>query len=78
MLGIEPATNHVLGRKFAEQRGELMFLEHGETRHYRTRLSVLDGAAAIAAARREIEALHAPPADFTPPTGNFPELGGRA
>ena len=62
VLGIEPSTNHVLGRKFAEERGELMFLEHAETRHYRTRLSVLDGAAAIAAARRAIEALHPPPA----------------
>jgi hypothetical protein len=78
VLGIEPSTNHVLGRRFAEERGELMFLEHGETRRYRMRLSVLDGAEAIAAARRDIAALHAPPADFTPPTGNFPELGGRA
>ena len=49
VLGIEPSTNHVLGRKFAEERGELMFLEHAEIRHYRTRLSVLDGAEAIAA-----------------------------
>jgi hypothetical protein len=31
VLGIEPSTNHVLGRAFAEERGELMFLEHGET-----------------------------------------------
>ena len=78
VLGIEPSTNHVLGRRFAEQRGELMFLEPGETRRYRTRLSVLDGAEAIAAARRDVAALHAPPADFTPPTGSFPELGARA
>ena len=78
MLGIEPSTNHVLGRKFAEARGELTFLEHGETRHYGTRLTILDGAAAIGAARRAIEALHAPPADFTPPTGEFLNLGGRA
>ncbi|MGH6903076.1 MAG: aldose 1-epimerase family protein [Geminicoccaceae bacterium] len=77
VLGIEPSTNHVLGRKFAEARGELTILEHGETRHYRTRLTMLDGAAAIAAARHEVEALHAPPADFTPPTGEFPNLGAR-
>ena len=32
VLGIEPSTNHVLGRKFAEERGELMFLDHGEAR----------------------------------------------
>jgi Domain of unknown function (DUF4432) len=77
VLGIEPSTNHVLGRQFAEARDELMFLEHGETRDYRTRLSVLDGAEAIAAARREIEALHPPPADFDPPTGQFPMLKAR-
>ena len=77
VLGIEPSTNHVLGRRFAEERGELMFLEHGETRHYRTRLSVLDGADAIAGARRDIEALHAPPDDFSAPTGQFPVLGDR-
>jgi hypothetical protein len=78
VLGIEPSTNHVLGRKFAEERGELMLLEHAETRHYRTRLSVLDGADAIAAARREIEALHPPPDDFSAPSGEFPMLrGGR-
>ena len=77
VLGIEPSTNHVLGRRFAEQRRELMFLEHGESRRYWTRLSIL-GAKAIATARRDIAALHPPPADFTPPTGDFPELGGRA
>jgi hypothetical protein len=65
----------VLGRKFDESRGELVFLGHGETRSYRTRLSVLDGAAAIAAARRDIEALHPPLADFAAPTGEFPILG---
>jgi hypothetical protein len=34
----------------------------------------LDGAAAIAAARRDIEALHPPLADFAAPTGEFPML----
>jgi hypothetical protein len=76
VLGIEPSTNHVLGRKFAEERGELIVLEHADERRYRTRLSVLDGAAAIAAARREVEALHPPPDDFAQPSGEFPSLGG--
>ena len=75
VLGIEPATNHVPGRKFAEERGELTMLGHGEVRDYRTRLTVLDGPEAIAAARAAIERLHPPPADFTPPTGEFPQLG---
>ena len=78
VLGIEPSTNHVLGRKFAEERGELIFLEHGEVREYRTRLSVLDGADAIAATREAIESLQTPPADFAAPTGDFPALGGRS
>jgi hypothetical protein len=55
-----------------------MFLGHGEARSYRTRLSVLDGAAAIAAARRAIEALNPPLADFTEPTGEFPLLRERS
>jgi hypothetical protein len=78
VLGIEPTTNHLGGRKFAEERGELIMLEHGAVREYRTRLAVLDGAAAIAATRREIEGLQTPPAEFTPPTGAFPRLGGRS
>jgi hypothetical protein len=77
VLGIEPSTNHVPGRKFAEERGELIFLEHGETRRYRTQLTVLDGAAALAAVRDHIDARHPPPADFAAPTGEFPMLGGR-
>jgi hypothetical protein len=76
-LGIEPSTHHVQGRAFAEQRGELAYLEHGEVRRYRTLLSVLDGAEAIAAGRRAIETLQTPPADFTSPTGDLPRLGGR-
>jgi hypothetical protein len=74
VLGIEPSTNHVLGRRFAEARGELIELEHGEERCYRMRLSVLDGAAAIDAARRDIEALHAPPDDLAVASGDFPKL----
>jgi hypothetical protein len=77
VLGIEPSTNHVLGRRFAEDRGELTVLEHADTRHYRTRLSVLDGADALAGARREVEALHPPPGDFSAPSGEFPMLRGR-
>lgn len=74
VLGIEPSTNHVLGRGFAEQRGELIELQHGEGRTYRTWLSVLDGAAAIEAAQNEIVALQTPPDDFTPAVGVWPDL----
>ncbi|MGH6915345.1 MAG: DUF4432 family protein, partial [Geminicoccales bacterium] len=74
VLGIEPSTNHLPGRRFAEERGELIRLEPGEIRRYRMRLSVLDGAEAIASARREIEALHPPPEDFAPASGEFSKL----
>jgi hypothetical protein len=74
VLGIEPSTNHLLGRSFAEGRGELIELQHGEVRRYRTRLSVLDGGEAIAAARAEIVALQAPPEDFAPTTEVWPVL----
>jgi hypothetical protein len=74
VLGIEPSTNHLLGRGFAEQRGELIELQHGDVRHYRTRLSVLGGDQAIAAARAEILALQTPPEDFAPATDAWPVL----
>jgi Domain of unknown function (DUF4432) len=74
VLGIEPSTNHVLGRSFAEGRGELIELQHGDVRRYRTRLTVLDGGEAIAAARAEILALQAPPEDFAPVSEVWPVL----
>ena len=74
VLGIEPSTNHLLGRSFAEARGELIELQHGEVRRYRTRLGVLDGGEEIAAARAEIMALQAPPEDFAPVSEVWPVL----
>jgi hypothetical protein len=74
VLGIEPSTNHLLGRSFAEARGELIELQHGEVRRYRSELSVLESAEAIAAARAEILALQTPPDDFAEATGIWPEL----
>ena len=74
VLGIEPSTNHLLGRSFAEGRGELIELQQGEVRSYRTQLSVLDGGAAIAVARAEILALQTPPEDFAPTTEVWPVL----
>jgi hypothetical protein len=74
VLGIEPSTNHLLGRSFAESRGELIELQHGEVRRYRTRLSVLDGSEQVAAARAELLARHAPPEDFAPVSEVWPVL----
>ncbi len=70
-MGIEPSTNHVLGKRFAEQRNELIWLEHDESRSYTLRCGVLDGAAAIAAAEQRIAAIARQPAD------DFPALSGQ-
>jgi hypothetical protein len=77
-LGIEPSTNHVFGKPFAKERGELIWLEHGEERRYDTTLSILDGTDAIAAAERRIVAIaRQPDQDFPEPSGNFATIGGR-
>jgi hypothetical protein len=69
-FGIEPSTNHVLGKPFAEARGELMWLEHGQERRYTTRFTVLDGAEAIGATGGRIAAIAAQPAEAYPePSG---------
>ena len=56
-MGIEPSTNHILGKQFAKERDELIWLEHDEHRGYTVRFSVLDGGAAIAAAEQRIAAI---------------------
>jgi hypothetical protein len=76
-LGIEPSTNHVLGKPFAKERGELIWLEHGEERSYTTRFAVLDGAEAIAACERHIRAIAAQPDEEYPaPSGTWEDLSG--
>jgi hypothetical protein len=74
-LGIEPATNHVQGKDFARERGELIWLDHGEERCYDTRLVVLDGAAAIAETEARIAAIaRQPEADYPPPSHVYPAI----
>ena len=74
-MGIEPGTNHVRGHGFAEERGELIELEHGEGRDYHLALTVLDGGSAIAAAEARIVAVaRQPDDDYPEPTGDFPRL----
>jgi hypothetical protein len=78
-LGIEPATNHVLGKQFARQRNELIWLEHGEERRYDTTLSVLPDVAAVAAAETRIRAIAPQPAtDYPTPSGTYPRIAARA
>lgn len=74
-IGIEPCTNHVFGKPFAADRGELIWLEHGEEKSYTTRFAVIDGAAEIAALEKRITALAAQPSgEYPEPSGNFAKL----
>jgi hypothetical protein len=60
-VGLEPSTNHVLGESAAREDGSLVWLEHGESREYRSALRVLDGAEATSAARDAIRAIGGQP-----------------
>ena len=77
-MGIEPSTNHVLGKEFARERGELIWLEHGDERHYDTVLRILPNAAAVSDAVTRIERVsRQPDEEYPQPTGNFPAIPGR-
>lgn len=78
-LGIEPATNHVLGHGAARERGELIWLEHGEERNYHSTFRILADAAEIAASEARILAIcKQPDGDFPVPSGNHIAIGGRS
>ena len=78
-LGIEPSTHHVLGNLAARERGEMIWLEYGESRSYDAVFRVLDGADEIIAAERRIAAIaQQPREDYPKPSGNFPGLAGKA
>jgi hypothetical protein len=77
-LGIEPSTHHALGNLAARERGEMIWLEHGDSRTYRLTISVLDGQKDIAPAEARIRDIAAQPCeDFPKLSSNFPALGGR-
>jgi hypothetical protein len=77
-LGIEPSTNHVLGKDFARERGELIQLEHGEERRYDSVFRILPDAAAVSEAVTRIEGVARQPAeDYPAPSGVYPAIGGR-
>lgn len=74
-MGIEPVTNHVFGKQFAKQRGELIWLEHGEERSYTTRLAALDGAEALKETEARIRAIASQPdMDYPDLTDEWPDL----
>lgn len=78
-LGIEPSTHHVLGNNAARERGEMIWLQHGDERHYDTTFRVLDGANAIGASEARIRAIAVQPADDYPePSNNHLPITGRS
>ncbi|HEV2515854.1 MAG TPA: aldose 1-epimerase family protein [Devosia sp.] len=77
-LGIEPSTNHVLGNNAARERGEMIWLQHGEERRYDSTFRILDGAADIAASEARIRAIGGQPdGEYPLPSGNHLTIGGR-
>jgi len=77
-LGIEPSTNHVLGNNVARERGEMIWLQHGEEKRYDSVFRILDGAADIAASEARIRAISSQPDDEYPAvSGNHVKIGGR-
>ncbi len=77
-LGIEPSTNHVLGNNAARERGEMIWLQHGEEKRYDSVFRILDGAADIAASEARIRAISGQPGDEYPDvSGNHVKIEGR-
>lgn len=77
-LGIEPSTHHVLGNLAARERGEMIWLQHGEERRYDSTFRVLDGAEAIAASEQRIAAItRQPDEDYPAPSNNHLKIQGR-
>ena len=77
-LGIEPSSNHVFGKPFAKERGELIWLEHGDECRYDSIFRILPDSTAVANAVSRIEAVSVQPAeDYPAPSGIFPPIGGR-
>jgi len=78
-LGIEPSTHHVLGNQAARDRGEMIWLEHGEEKRYDSVFRILDGAAAIASSEARIRAIVAQPdEDYPTPSNNHRPIAGRS
>jgi hypothetical protein len=74
-MGIEPSTNHVLGKEFAVERNELIWLEHNDERNYHTIFRVHEGVEEIDALRGKIRGLGLQPSDPYPEvTGNYTEI----
>lgn len=61
-VGLEPSTNHVGGESVAREDGSLTWLEHGESREYRTTIRILAGQDDTSAVRTAIRKIADQPA----------------
>ena len=72
VFGIEPSTNHVLGKPFARKNNQLHWLEHGEERTYVTRFKVLDGISEIGNFDAHVDAITQQMTnEYVQPSGNW-------
>lgn len=77
-FGIEPSTHHVLGNAAARDRGEMIWLNHGESCLYDSEFTILNGADQVSHAEARISGIaRQPQADFPKPSGDFEPIGGR-
>lgn len=75
VMGIEPSSHHVLGNLAAREREEMIWLNHGDSRQYDARFTVLNGARDIAACEARISSIvKQPKDDFPMPSGFFRPL----
>jgi hypothetical protein len=75
---MEPSTNHVQGRGFAKERGELIWLGHGEERQYDVTFKVFSGREEIDREVARIEAIvKQPQEDYPEVSGKHVEISGR-
>ena len=74
-LGIEPSTNHVLGKNFARERNEVRWLEHRESYRYDLEIEILHKAETIEAQIGAIDAICRQPQEkFPQPEENWFDL----
>jgi Domain of unknown function (DUF4432) len=67
VMGVEPSTHHVQGDQAARDDGSMIWLEHGESRSYRTVITVLDGKEALQQAAESIRKIAIQPDTDVPP-----------
>ena len=74
-IGVEPLTNHVLGKPSANKRDELIRLEHNQVRNYHTIFRIHDGVDALSVWREKIHSIGSQPESSYPAiTGNYRKI----